>query len=451
LHVISNSVTMHSPFTYNPNAHRASNYQQQSGHQQPVYAIGAPYTGFMTHPAVMNQQTFARSFASVVSCERDLTKHQNCQNGNNMGIINSFMRHFNQRPQMPHYQKIQHQNKEFEDFTRMPSLPASNYIHTQNHPQQHFYQQPHPHHINMKVPFVSGQFYPQSANDTNNPTRSFMASFFGGYQQCPQPQAKPKQRKWFGRGFRCGRGGGNRWRNSKFHENDVNLQKNFHEKERTIIEHDIHDDICDFVNVDEKDVMAKDVCDSKASSNNPNETAKGSCDDPPFMIYSLEEFPAIVPAATTPPTTVKPKAKEKCEKGFVVLPQDASKSTPCFVPRRFTLCEKVEQMIKSSPTRINGYLKPCLKQSRRRFSECSDFEIEFMREPDEGEEANEIEFSDDDETDSDDEDDGVDGLDGLKCDEEDDFDEDDEEEAPEHQLDSGVEERRVSFRKTWGH
>lgn len=415
--------------TYNPN--RASNYQQQKGQQQPVYNMGTSFSGFMSQPNhTMNHHTFARSFASVVSCENDLGKFQQMNNANscnNKSILNTFIKHFT-RPSMPP------QNKEFEDFILTPSLPDHNHIDTTHHQPPHFHQQPSSHHINV-MPIIGGQIYQSnqvlSANIDNNPTRSFMATFFGGFQTHQQPQTKLKQQKWFGRGFR----GGNRWRKPRFHDHDVNLQKHVHEKERSSIERDIQDDICDFVHVHEMDVMRKDV---KVSENNPHKTAKGSCEDLPFLMCSLDDIPAVSPVVADPPAN-KPIEMPSAVDGFVVLPQDASRSTPCFVPRRLTLCEKVEQILKSSPTRINGYLKPCLKKNYRRYSECSDdFVIEFVHEPNENQE--EEDFS---ETDSDDDEDNIDGtMHGIMKQSDDET--SDEEESPEQQLDSGVEERRVS-------
>ena len=407
--------------TYNPN--RESNFQQQKGQQQPVYNMGAPYSGFMSQPNHFNH-TFARSFASVVSCENDLGKFQQMNNANNhnKGILNSIMKHLT-RPSMPP------QNKDFEDFSFIHSLPDHKHIN-----KTHFQQQPSSHHINVKMPIIGGQICQSeqvsSANIDNNPTRSFMTTLFGGYQTRQQPQTKPKQQKWFTRGFR----GGNRWRSPKFHDHDVNIQKNIHEKERTSIERDIQDDICDFVLVHEMDVMKND---SNVSENNPNKTAKGSCDDLPFLC-SLDDIPSVSPAVTTPPIE-----EESAVEGFLVLPLEASRSMPCFVPRRLTLCEKVEQIIMSSPTRINGYLKPCLKKSLRRYSECSDdFVIEFVRETNDNQEEDDYsdEISETTETDSDHDEDNIDGI----LQEDDDDETSDEEESPEQQLDSGVEERRVS-------
>lgn len=314
----------------------------------------------------------------------------------------------------------------------MPTLPAHNYNNMPHPPPPHFHQKPH-----MNIPIIGGQFYQPSAQvPTVIPTRNLMATLFGGYQQRWQ---KPRNKGW----FRCSRGG-HRSKGNKFHDADVNLQKNIHEKERASIERDILDDSCDFVHVDVKDVMNRIESDKKQTSS--DETDK----DPPFMIYSLEEFPAIVTPVVAPKTP--PPAKDNCDEGFVVLPTEAAISTPSCAPRRLTLCEKVGQIVKSSPTRINGYLKPCLKQTRRRYSECSDdFVIEFVPGPSNCNDANDsyLDTSDDDddsETESEDDDDDMGKI--AEEESEDDSSEDEgEDENAEQQLDSGVEEKRVSFTK----
>lgn len=469
---------MHSPFTYNPNAHRAtSHYQQQSVHfNQPVYNIGAPTmnAGFMNHQYV-NHAPFTRSFASVVGCENnDLAKHQHMPNNvieSSPSFLGSIFKHFNnkQTPKYPHTPPpTAHRSKEFEDFTHMPMVTVNN-LHNYNlhHPQlqqQHYYQQPQNVHIN--------QFYcaPPSANNNNNmstSTRNFMATFFGRCQQQPAP-SKPKYSRWFNRGFRSRGGRGRHNHNQKFQDHDVNFPKNAHEKERSSIERDINDDSCDFVHIiEDKDVIRSSANVDKASPNNPNETASGSCgttpaDTPPFMIYSLEEFPAIVTTSGCVPVieirspTASPPAKlEKPEEGFVVVPSSASSSTPSFTPKRISLCEKIiKSPTKLFPKPIPMALKPCLKAPRRNVSECSDDFIVFANNSSEFE-PQEISFSEsEDDSDSEDDDDIVfegeemtdiieeDGVDSA--DESDDESDDDDNEIPEHQLDSGLEEKRVS-------
>lgn len=459
-----------------------SNYQQQSGvyqYQQPVYNIGAPpAASFMSHPPnLFVNHSFTRSFASVVSSDSDLTKHQNMGNKlncarseqNNTGLLGSLFKHFN-KPPPPQYQpSTMQQHKEFEDFTNMPSMNNNHQLNFSIPQQQHYYQHPPTTHINM--PLISGPAYYQahcpSANNTNNTmtaaTRNFMASFFSGYQQRQpqQPPPKPKNQRWFNRGFRCRGGRGRNGYNNngnKFHDHDVNLPKNLHEKERSSIERDIQDDSCDFVHVvQDKDV----VSDKKVSTNNPNETAKGSCgpvgaeDDPPFMIYSLEEFPAIVCTSNSVEVkspTASPPAKrletEKSNEGFVLLPASTSTSTPSFTPKRLSLCEQIIR----SPQKLFPKLplKPCLKPSRRTVSECSDDFVVFADVSNEYP-TQDITFCDTDDSESDDEDDDdsiiFEGEEMTDVQEEYDnesSDEDDEVDSPEHQPDSGVEEKKVS-------
>lgn len=460
---------MHSPFTFNPNVHQtASNYQQQRGFQQPIYNIGAPpVISFVSHQSLLvNHGSFTRSFASVVSCENNLEKRQNMlnvnrtnnQNNSSSGIIGSFLRQFN-KPPTPQYQHpvpSTTQHKEFEDFIHMPSLSAD---HSSKYGSPKYCQQPPSNHINLKMQTPSDSQYQAqpSANNNNNSTmakKGFMASLFS----CQQQQQGPPKPRWFRNSFRY-RGGSWRSQNnksgSKFHDHDVNLQKNVHEKERSCIERDIKDDSCDFVHVEDENVIS-DV----SITNNPNETAKGSCstsqaDDPPFMIYSMEEFPAIVTTCSSRPAVEKkPPAKhpesKSCE-GFVVVPDDAAVSTPTFTPKRLSLCEKfIKSPQKLFPNCTPIVLKPCLKAPRRRVSECSDDFIVFA-EGDDYQQSDstfsDIESETDSEADDDDSDDEMSEI----------VEEEDEEseaedivdcaEAPEQQVDSGLEEKMVSCAK----
>lgn len=471
---------MYSPFTFNSNVHRAtSNYQQQSG--QPIYNIGAPSftAGFMNHttnPLVNHRPTFIRSFASVVSCESDLGKRHlmgninkgnihNIHNNNNhqSGSISSFFAHFNQSA-TPHPPPT-HNNKEFEDYKHMPSHNFS--------PQQHYnHQQPPTSHINTKVPMNSSfNPVPPSANHSNiesmsTATRNFMASFFGGYQQPPQqPPPKPRNQRWFQKGFRC-RGKGRNHNNNanKFHDHDVNLPKNAQEKERTSVERDIKEDIsCDFVNVENvKEVVPT----SNQPTNQPTETASGSChastdDDPPFMIYSLEEFPAIdcKPEKKSPTASPPAKTPETVEEGFVLLPISAALSTPSLAPKRTSICEKImKSPQKLFPKPIPANVKSCLKAPRRSISECSDDFIVFANDSNEHEPEDIFTDSESEsETDSDEDDDDdivfeahemKEIAEGDEMSDEDNEDEDDDEvDAPEQRLDSGVGEKRVSDAK----
>lgn len=448
---------MHSSFTFNPNAHRAStNYQQT---QQPIYNIGAPpsfaQATFVTHRQpnlFLNQPAFTRSFASVV-CDSDLRNHRNMSSvnaniyNNNSGIFGSFLKHFN-KPTTPHYNHPpsphQGHHKEFEDFTHMPS------VNNKYNLNPNFYQQKPTHHINA----VTKPEQVQQKVDNNKgyaaATTNFMASFFSGQPQQNNSNSMRQRKPWFNRGFRCrgGRWGSRNQNNPRFHQSDVNIPKNAQEKERSCIERDIQDDSCDFVHV----VEDKEV---KMLSNNPNETAKGSCyskpsEDPPFMIYSLEDFPAIPTKKTEKYAEKKQPTPNKADEGFVVVPTDASISTPSFTPKRISLCEKfMKSPTKLFPKPLPIVLKPILKAPRRRFSECSndDFIVFAHDDCDEEQEDDDDSCSDvESETESEDSDDEIFEEDEESSDDEQEVDECDNKrcETPERQVDSGVEERRVS-------
>ena len=473
---------MHSPFTFNPNVHRTYQQQQQSGfHQQPIYNIGVPpptfSSGFMSHPpSIIVHPAFTRSFASVVSCENNFGLRQqgniisgknninvNSQttSNNNPGFISSLLKHFN-KPSMPQYKANCHQPKEFEDFTHIPSvvmdLPHFNINIDPHHVYQHS-QQTNTTTNRMKSdsfcsPQQSANFNSQTAPRQRN---FFMASFLDGYQQM-----KPKYPRWYQRGgFRCGRGKSKNNNSNKFHHDDVNMAKNIHEKERSSVERNIQDDSCDFVDV--KDATIECGVEIVMSTENPNKTAKGSCstmpaDDPPFMIYSMEEFPAIVTETTTTTKGKKktplvdkksPPAKylkEEKSEGFVVVPTKATLSLPSFTPKRISLCEKIiASPQKLFPTKPLLALKPCLKPSRRTVSECSDDDfIVFADDDCDGAENQDESIYDDDDSESESDDDEIGGDEEMSCDEEEDDDVVDHPETPETQLDSGVEERKVS-------
>lgn len=473
---------MHSQFTFNPNGHRAApNIQQQSGFQQPIFIGAQPVISFVTHHhpqnLLVNHGSFTRSFASVVSCENTLEKRQNMlmlnvnkaninqSNNCSSGIIGSFLRHFNKPPLTQYHQPINptpSQNKEFEDFTHMPSL-ASNDCPKFN--KQNHYQQPPTNHINNRMSTPSDSCYkaqPPSANNNNNtttPSRGFMASLFGGCQQ-QQGQPKPRNQRWFRNSFRNREGS---WRSqnhksgSRFHDHDETLPKNVHEKERSSIERDIKDDSCDFVHVVKCDNV---ISDRTTKQNNSNQTTAYAteADDPPFLIYSLDDFPAIVTTSPSKPAVEKkPPVKipepKSCDQGFVVVPEEATASTPTFTPKRLSLCEKIiKSPQKLFPTCTPIVLKPCLKAPRRRYSECSDDFIVFADDCDDYP-PNDITISDNEsETESEDDDDSDEDDDEEMSEiaEEDDEASDEEEDkvdglsVPEHQVDSGVEEKMVS-------
>lgn len=472
---------MHTSFSCNPHAHQRVSgiFQQQSGFQQPIYNLGTPPNpGFMSHHSnlLVNHPTITRSFASVVSCENHMGMRQTVtnkfpviNNNQNSGIFSSLFQHFH-KPTMPQTYQQQvnpHINKEFEDFKHMPCLGQTN-LPVYNPQTQHFYQHSQQSHININKLNVNSDSACTAKTTINNaaaPTKGFIASLFGG---SPQEGAQMRQRnpRWFYKGFRC-RGGG-RWKNpnNKFRHDDVNSNtKNVHEKERSSIERNIHDDACDFVDVMEDKEMMEQMLNS---GNKTMDTKLSSCqqpaaDNPPFLICSMKDFPAIVPIKEPSlkdkkETSPAKNLKEGKSEGFVVVPTEASISTPSFTPKRLSLCEKfIKSPTKLFPT-SPFMLKPCLKPSRRSISECSDDFIVFADDND-GVQQNEKILSDNAEyeTDSEDDDDDVDVEveDEESSEEEESEDEssEDEESSCEDgedvidnadRVDSGFEEKKVS-------
>lgn len=169
------------------------------------------------------------------------------------------------------------------------------------------------------------------------------------------------------------------------------MLKGYHEKVRASLEHNIQEDVC---NLDTKTFRY-----NGKEAKNSNKTAVGVSEqiddhDPPFLIYSLEEFPAIKNSMKKPLKSRKRKDRLRCEKRlsrrksddtFVIIASDAPMSTPPFEPPKIGLCEKImnspKKLIPSS-SHFTIPLKPILKLTTpcRTISECSDDWIEFAYE-----------------------------------------------------------------------
>lgn len=258
----------------------------------------------MSHPG------FTRSFASVVSCDNFGIRQQfnsvnkmnaNNYNGgqqtspqhtnNNSGIISSILKHFNKptnNSMSAHHQGPQsHQNKEFEDFTHLPGFNMTVFRSPQPPPNQFS-----PHSQPTQSNKSDTETAPPSVNNSNRcittPATNFVASLFG------QGQSRPKNPRWYHRGFRCrSRGWRNNQNNNKFRHDDVNMSKNIHEKERSSAGKCFNDDSEDFVDLmDEMNELNGNV-------NKKFETARVSCaraptvEPLPFTICSLDDFPSI--------------------------------------------------------------------------------------------------------------------------------------------------------------
>jgi hypothetical protein len=430
---------MHPSYLFNSNVQRVPNYQQQSG--QPIYNIGS-YAGYpvsISHPTMYHMNhPFQRTFASVVGCENQKfnrsSNHQfhmgnnNTNCNNNGGLLNSFFKRFTnqnkismqqpppppplqqqQQQQQYHSQQSAFYKKEFEDYSQMPSLIQ----HPQTH-QNYCYTFPSSGALDTKIPIISGSQYPSYSHKNTihrNNNNSIMKGPNGYTNFYEKPHNQYSQR-WYNRsfnGFRCNRNNnnnssssnnnnGNKSRmhhNARFH--DANNPKNVHEKERQSIERNIRCDFCDISSVAKNNARAKVVNDQTTTTTTSRyETAKSSnntCDriannsnteNPPFEIYSLEEFPAIVSCTQASPAEKKisaPNEQTDIDEGdFVMLRNDAHVTTPSFVPRRFTFCEKVTKLVKSPQKLLLATpRRSCLKPTRRdrSLSECSDDFIVF--------------------------------------------------------------------------
>lgn len=442
---------MHPTFSNYSKGQRVPGYQQQSG--QTIYNIGAfgPYPITMSHaPAniFVNQPQFHRTFASVVSCENPNSHHyEETPVVDNSGILNSFIKRLSKQPQQPVtpqpqlYQ--QYTQKEFEDFTKMPTViknpQSTNYTNSYSTPPPQFSGNFDP----MKMPFMNQSAYYQSHppppkqqqqhHHTPQPPRNnFLNTIWGNFYspQQHQPQQTMHQKpnnnnqRWYQRGFhrfRCNRNNNHtpkqqHPRHSRFHHSDVNNAKHMHEKERNSIERDIKNDYCD-INYKSKSVEDQLKCNN--NNNNNTETARTStsndCDNcevnPPFEIFSLEEFPAI-PSTCNGSLALKQKEVDQ-DHDFVTYKDDAAVTTPTYTPtwpKRISLCEKVSKIVKSPqkllPLALATPRRSCLKptQRNRSMSECSDDFIVFEYSCDDGDrdECCESDSSDEDDCSDDD-------------------------------------------------
>lgn len=326
---------MHPTYSNYTRGQRVPSYQQQSG--QTIYNIGAfgPYPITMSHmPAnILVNQPLQRTFASVVSCENPNfgpSHHFEETPVDNSGIFNSFFKRLtNQQPQtsMPPQPQLyqQYTHKEFEDFTKMPTVKnpqPTNYTNSYSTPLS-FPGSYEP----MKMPFMNQSAYYQSQphpqppapqkqhHHTPRPQRNLFNAFWGNFYSPPQQQQQQQQnqtshqkpnnnnQRWYQKGFnrfRCNRNNNHKPQqpsrhHNRFHHSDASNPKHMHEKERHSIERDIKNDYCD-IRYQKKSVEDP----QKRCNNNNKETAKTSssvCDNskenPPFEICSLEEFPAI--------------------------------------------------------------------------------------------------------------------------------------------------------------
>lgn len=432
---------MHPTFSNYTKGQRVPGYQQQSG--QTIYNIGAfgPYPITMSHaPAniFVNQPHLQRTFASVVSCENPnfgTTHHfEETPTADNGGIFNSFIKRLSKQPPQPMTPQPQlfqqYPHKEFEDFTKLPTVIKTpqpvNYTTSFSTPL------PYSGNYETKMPSMNHSGYYQPAPKQNHPTprpprNNFLNNIWGNwYSQQQQHQLQTSHQKpnnnnqrWYQKGFhrfRCNRNNNHKPQqqqpqrhHSRFHQNDGSNPKHMHEKERNSIERDIKNDYCDIK------YKGESIEDQQRCNNNNLETAKTSseCDNseanPPFEIFSLEEFPAIV-ATTCNVSQAARRQEVDNDHDFVTYKDDAAATTPTYTPswpKRISLCEKVSKIVKSPqkllPMTLATPRRSCLKptQRNRSMSECSDDFIVFEYSLGDGEKDDEEIESDEDFSDDD--------------------------------------------------
>lgn len=411
---------------------------QQSGH--PIYCIGAYAYPVISTNMFMSQPQFQRTFASVV-CENpnfdpSTNHHLKVENetqtqaaaADNSGLFNSFIKRLTKQPPPPppqvpiatphSYQNYPH--KEFEDFTKIPTVINNN---NNSHPANSSSASTNHHHSvpfpgNFEMPFMNQQAYYQpppshsqkhyQQQQQQQPRNNFFSTIMGTwYPQNPHHQQHPQQQqqhfqpnnnnqqRWFSRGFRgfrCNKNNKQQQQQGRPHSrhfnHDASNTKNVHEKERNSIERDIKNDFCDISGNKSKFVdknQLRNQSETAKSNNNNNKNCDKSEENPPFEIFSLDEFPAIVSPASAPLASLNNSNgdHELDEHDFVSYKDDAAATTPSYTPmwppKRISLCEKVSKIVKSPqkllalPT-LATPRRSCLKptQRNRSMSECSD-------------------------------------------------------------------------------
>lgn len=343
------------------------------------------------------------------------------------------------------------QAKEFSDYSNMPMLTSRPNSSLTSSKRRHIKE-------NATTSFSFNRSEQPSNNSTSpsilNPI-NIVSTIFQNCQRMTsaylQKTNNQTQQNWSNSKWQC-----SKYQEKKSRTNFANqkpiektLLKNYHEKVRTNLEQSIHEDVCDL--------------DSDPLNNNVKEdisiikTAIGVSDqiddsDPPFLIYSLEEFPAIISTMEKPLKSTRKKkvrcqwekkrvSPRKTEDDFVIIASEASMSTPPFEPPRISLCEKIinspKKLIPSS-TCFSIPLKPILKLSTpcRTMSESSDDWIEFAHETTES--LNELDGYETNSTSDESEDEDYRGA-SSESESEDEIDAN----VPQ-QIDSGFEERKVS-------
>lgn len=522
------------------------NMQKSQFHQTPC---AHPFANLMS-PKSVNQNIFTnvlmnvthhpfqRTFASVVSCGNSTLSGQP-QKITPLDI-NSFWTSviYQQSPQTTTLGQ-----KEFQDYQKMPSFapsPTSNSSSssapttttsqpTQQPPQPQQQQQFHNtsrfswrnHHNNnnnnsnnsnnnTESQNANTNQFNNNDNNKNCKFRMFGNKFHGFRLRNPNKQNHHQQHQHHQQ---------QQHSHPQFHHSDVNNVKHRHEKERINIERDIRNDYCDISKSAntmrgkprfyQKFNQFRPRYETRKSNNNTSNNNNNTAESPPFEIYSMEEFPAIVKPISSNQQPIACKSNittsnvesmnnhknfesDTDDNDFVKFQNDAAQTTPSSsyvqpFTRRFNLCEKMTQIAKS-PQKLFALplsmpKRSCLKATPskrdRSVSECSDdfivfdYTTYFTKDNSgagsscnninncEDEDEVDCDGNDDDDDDIDEdveeeeEEDGLSEEDEVIEDEEDDECDNDKEDDnrwrkfdannDNQQPDSGIEERKVSF------
>jgi hypothetical protein len=330
-----------------------------------------------------------RSFASVVGFPSTLIIEREIQPTNHIEnhkfIINTRT--------SPHKTMKMMANKEFHDFKHMPTMITHGHpVMDQSSPDTTQTKSFHKH-IESAV----------GRNGFLNP-RNLVSSFLRNYQSSPQLQPQ-KQINKNNQPSHNRNNHTNRYQNKRNPHFDSNtshhyqnaVPKNCHKKDRSSLERVIHDDVCDLdskISENDENLKKNQLNTTQKTANDASPSKNKETDEPPFLIYSLEDFPAIVNATRTKMKGSKKrksrlvntskKCDDKLEDEFVIIASEASASTPPFEPPKLSLCDKLMRSPKKLLTNSRFPLKPILKLSRSRrrsVSECSDDWIQFVPEP----------------------------------------------------------------------
>lgn len=347
-----------------------------------------------------------------------------------------------------------HNKKEFCDFSNMPASPPqnqnfykpNNYI---NGNGMHSSRQHHLPNSSTHLYHQRTEALPERRSNMMNP-KDIVTTIFQNCQRMTSAYCQKSLNQNDGNSSSHPRWHWKRKDKKVSTTNRKAAHKNYHERSRSNLEQNIHEDIAPTVTFSEMNTAQ-----SSRKCQSSSLTDEASRQDAPIFIYSEIEFPAIKNTIDKPAKS-KRKRKNKDEKrncgrrtslrksesDYVVIAPEASILTPTFEPMKKSLCDRIiNSPRKLLPCSKKFPIKPILKMSsaRRSFSESSDDWIEFVP-GDSSDTSKNFDFEDDNCSISEESEDFED--------EESSAEEDDDNSEEQHrspcQVDSGLEEKRVS-------